>query len=316
MMPSAGSPRKPRPETARKPLETHFDAIGTRWNIQTLEPVESKQWSLLISTLLERIETFDKAYSRFREDSWVAEIARAPGRHVLPADAYTLLRFYDRLYEATAGKVTPLIGQVMADTGYDAAYSFAPRSPRRPPRWKDVLSYGRNQLTASRPVLLDFGAAGKGYLVDIIGELIEQAGISSYLIDAGGDILHRSKDGGLVEVGLENPLNTTEAIGIARLKNQSLCASAGSKRQWGDFHHILDPESLRSPRHVLASWVMASDTMTADGVATALFFTGPSELLKHFSFSYVILYEGMKLQHSPDFPVKIFTANENYESDR
>ena len=35
--------------------------------------------------------------------------------------------------------------------------------------------------------MLDFGAAGKGYLVDIVGQVLENHGIKNYVIDAGGD---------------------------------------------------------------------------------------------------------------------------------
>ncbi|HVV25958.1 MAG TPA: FAD:protein FMN transferase [Candidatus Saccharimonadales bacterium] len=307
-MQSSKSPLKRRPKTARVPTPARFEALGTRWNIQLMEPVESEAWSDLLKKIRRRIEVFDKTYSRFRADSWVSEVSRRAGNYQLPPDGYALLHFYEQLYQATDGKVTPLIGQTMAAAGYDAQYSFVPGELQRPARWEAALAYNSRQLTVRQPALLDFGAAGKGYLVDIIGELIEQAGVRSYLINAGGDIRHRSAQAEALDIGLENPLNTSEALGIARLNNQSLCASAGSRRQWGKFHHIIDPVELRSPRRVLASWTIAGDTMTADGLATALFFAEPAALQKRFSFSYAVLYKDMSLRRSPDFPAAIFTA--------
>lgn len=291
-----------------KPTVLRFEAIGTKWDIQVLEPIEIAEWRRLRTAIRQRIEAFDKTYSRFRSDSLVSRAARQAGRYELPADGYKLLRFYERLYKATGGKVTPLIGQVMEALGYDASYSFEKKDVRRPPAWEEVLSYDRQGFTLTRPAVLDFGAAGKGYLVDIISELLEQAGVGSYLINAGGDIRHRSASGGLVKVGLENPLDNSEAIGAARLKNQSLCASAGNKRAWDGFNHIIDSVELRSPSEILASWVVAADTMTADGLATALFFAAPGGLQKQFSFSYAVLYKDMSLRSSPDFPAEIFTA--------
>jgi thiamine biosynthesis lipoprotein len=156
---------------------------------------------------------------------------------------------------------------------------------------------------------LDFGDAGFCYLVVNIGDVVEKAGVDSYTLNAGGDILHRSSSGEALVAGMENPLDTSEAIGTIHFSNQSLCASAGSKRAWGEYHHIIDPDELTSPTEVIATWVLADDTMTADGLATALFFTDPEQLRQHFSFSYAMLSKDMRLAHSTNFPLTVFTAD-------
>jgi thiamine biosynthesis lipoprotein len=293
----------------RKPMRTRqstFQAIGTHWEIQVQDQISNEAWVELLRRIAERIEYFDMAYSRFRADSLVTKLSKTAGTYKLPADAYKMLQFYEGLYKATEGKVTPLIGQAVADAGYDANYSLQEKAMRQPPRWEEVLAYSEAEITLKQPALLDFGAAGKGYLVDIVSDLINDSGAKNYLINAGGDILHRSNSE--LEVGLENPLNVAEAIGIVRLGNQSLCASAGSKRSWGSFHHIIDPDKLRSPQEIIATWVLADDTMTADGLATALFFTSPDDLMKQFKFSYAILNKDMSLTRAKDLPAIVFEA--------
>lgn len=289
-------------------MHTTFQAIGTHWHIQIDEPIPNHTWVRLQRTIHDRIDSFDKAYSRFRADSLVTRMSRQASTYDLPDDGYKLLQFYEQLYKITDGLVTPLIGQTLASAGYDAAYSFRAGELESPPRWEDMLSYDRHQITVRRPVLLDFGAAGKGYLVDLVGEIIRAAGIHSYIINAGGDILHHSASGQAVPVGLENPQDTSEALGIVNLANQSLCASAGSKRKWGRFHHIIDPTTLQSPQHILASWVVADDTMTADGLATALFFVSANKLARHFLFAHAILMPDMELHYAKTFPATIFEA--------
>lgn len=283
-----------------------FQAIGTHWSVGVYDIVDESKWMSLSDDIFSRIDEFDKAYSRFRDDSLVLRMAKRAGTYELPEDGNTMLSFYELLYRVTAGKVTPLIGQTIADAGYDADYSFKKKIMQTSPRWEEVLSYDMHSITLKRPALLDFGAAGKGYLVDIVSGIISQAGIGSYLIDAGGDVLHRSKENELLEVGLENPADTSEAIGIVSIKNKSICASSGSKRSWGTFNHIIDPDELRSPDRVYASWVIADDTMTADGIATALFFTSPKALEQQFSFSCALLDPEMNLYHTKGFPIKTF----------
>lgn len=263
----------------------------------------------LLERLESRIVAFDKSYSRFRPDSLVTVMSHTPGSREMPADGYKLIDFYHSLYQATGGLVTPLIGRVMADAGYDDTYSFQKKALSQPPSWRDTISYDKDAISLRQPALLDFGAAGKGYLVDIVGKLLEQAGIDNYFINAGGDIRQRSTGNVALDVGLENPTDTSEAVGIAKLTNASLCASAGNKRQWAGINHIINPRTLLSPADIVATWVIADETITADGLATALFFTEPAELLEHFSFSFALLHDDMSMLRSNDFPVKVFEAS-------
>jgi thiamine biosynthesis lipoprotein len=177
-----------------------------------------------------------------------------------------------------------------------------------PPAWDDVLSYAQPYLSLTQPALLDFGAAGKGYLVDIISQLIAESGANEYCVDAGGDMYCHSKAQDSITVGLENPDDDTQAIGVVNITNQAICGSAGNKRAWGDYHHILDPHSLKSPRHINAVWTIADTALVADGMATCLFFVEPARLLEHISFHYLIVYDDNSYAHSLKFPGEIFTT--------
>jgi len=297
-----------------------FEAIGTAWKIDIHEELSAERQAALLAAILERIETFDRTYSRFREDSTITEISKRAGTFDLPEDAALLLDVYRKLYDATNGAFTPLIGQVMSDAGYDAMYSLKSKPLSKPPAWDDVLSFStefpllmgrRGQgwsssvtLTTTRPVLLDFGAAGKGYLVDLVAEIIESSGISSFCVDASGDMLCRGPEP--TRVGLENPLALDEAIGIATVSNASICGSAGNRRAWGEFHHTIDPRTLTSPRHVLATWTIASTALVADALATCLFLVPADDLKTVYTFDYAILFADGTVERSPKAPVELF----------
>lgn len=284
-----------------------FDAIGTRWVIDVPDDVEASLWSALQVKIRDRIADFDLTYSRFRDDSLIAQVARASGTYTFPPDADKLFRWYQDLYRVTKGAVTPLIGQTLVDAGYDPQYSLKPKDVlARPKPWYDVLNWRSPELVTKEPVLIDVGAAGKGYLVDLVSELIEAAGILSYCVDAGGDM--RQRGARPLRVGLENPLNTQQVIGVLALQNRSLCGSAGNRRAWDKYHHTIDPKTLTSPTHILATWVLAESTMIADGLATALLFASPGDLLAIAPFEYAYLKNSGELVHSPLFPAKIFTS--------
>jgi thiamine biosynthesis lipoprotein len=287
---------------------TRFDAIGSKWTLEVRDEVSKDAWEALLLRVYARIQEFDKTYSRFRDDSLVHDMSLKAEKYDLPADGHELLKFYEKLYLATDGKVTPLIGQAISDAGYDAEYSLQPKRMQPVPHWKDVISFDEQSITLQQPALLDFGAAGKGYLVDLVSGLLTKAGCENFIIDASGDILHRSNDKTVTKIGMENPLDTSEAVGVVGLQNKSLCASSGTKRQWDTFTHIIDPEKLESPREIIATWVIADDALTADGLTTALFFTSAESLHKQFDFSWAILNNDMSLEYAKDFPAQIFTA--------
>ncbi len=290
-------------------LELRFEAIGTAWSVEVYEPVSRAPMSAKIKhAIAARVEQFDLAYSRFRPDSLITRLSHQAGRYELPADAQPLFDIYQDLYRITNGAVTPLIGQTLSDAGYDAAYSLTPKPLTSPPAWDETLTYDFPHLTLHQPALLDLGAAGKGYLVDLVSELLEDHGLTSYCVDAGGDMRYRRLDGPPLRVGLEHPADPTQVIGVAELSNTSLCASAGNRRAWGDYHHILNPHTLTSPRHLQAVWVTAPTALIADALATALFFVDQSVLDGYYKFESALVHSGGSLQQSPGFPATFFSA--------
>lgn len=292
--------------TTGKKWQYVFEAIGTHWIIDLFNIPVSTSKEQLEKIIRGRIEQFDIAYSRFRKNSLVTKMSKNAGKYELPEDSKILLETYRKFYELTSGKITPLIGQTMEQAGYDADYSLISGKITTPPTWEEILNYEYPELEISRPIMLDLGAAGKGYLVDIIGELLHSQGINSFCIDAGGDILYHNENGEELKVGLENPEDETQAIGIAKIRNQSLCASAGNRRKWQGFHHIIDPHTLSSPRNILGTWVIAETAIVADGIATCLFFIAPEKLQSQFNFEYLILYKDHSINRSKTFPAELF----------
>ena len=253
-----------------------------------------------------RIDSFDRTWSRFRDDSVVADIGRRPGTWVLPEDAGPLFELYRRLYAVTDGRVSPLVGQRLVDLGYDRAYSLRPTGRTTPiPAWDDVLAWDGEVLSTIRPVVLDVGAAGKGYLVDLLGAVLAEHGVTEYTIDASGDILRRGA--GSIRVGLEHPLNTSMAIGVVNLGDGSICGSASNRRAWGDgLHHVVDAITGLPTRRVIATWAMAPTALEADGIATALFFSDPARIAQEFEFTYVRMNDDRTVEFSPQIDGEMF----------
>jgi thiamine biosynthesis lipoprotein len=331
MLPHKPSSAPTRPDTASgrtrggaRAAAHRFTAIGAPWRIDTPDPLDPA----VVEAVAERIERFDRTYSRFRTDSLVSRISREPGVWEFPADAPAIFALYRKLYEATGGAVSPLVGRRLENLGYDRAYSLTPeRTAVRVPAWDDAVAWDGHALSTVRPVVLDIGAAGKGYLVDLVAGILSEAGITDYVVDASGDIVHRGSSP--MRIALEHPRDPTKAIGVVELSNGALCASASNRRVWGDgLHHILDATTGEPTTAVIATWALTTNaeplpTMRADGLATGLFFrdadafrgadtfrgsasTSNTSDCTAFTFQHVRMFADGTVDDSPNLPGEIF----------
>lgn len=285
------------------PVAWRFEAIGTAWRIDTREPLAPD----VADAVTARIDRFDRDWSRFRPDSLVSRIATTPGpgRWTLPDDAPALLGFYRELYTATRGRVSPLVGRTLEALGYDAAYRLRAADDIPPvPAWDDAIAWDGTTLETVRPVLVDVGAAGKGYLVDLVSDLLTEAGVAEHIVDASGDLRTR---GVPMRIALEHPLDPRKAVGVAELPDGAFCASATNRRAWGDgLHHVLDAATGMPVRGVLATWVIAPTALVADGLATALFVDPEGESPSRHGAHFARLFDDGRLESSADFPGEVF----------
>ena len=286
-------------------MQFNFDGIGTRWVIDIYQELTKDKENAILAEVKNRIELFDKAYSRFRDDSLVTKMSKETGTFLLPEDAEPMLQLYHDIYKYTDGLVTPLVGNLLSDAGYDAKYSLRQKKELEAvPAWDEVIEYNFPNLLIKKPYILDFGAAGKGYLVDLVGLVLKTNNIFEYCIDAGGDILHKNKTP--IRIGLENPENTKEIVGVYTFQNKSIAGSAGNRRVWGDFTHIVNPKTLAPERDIIAVWVVAESGLLSDMLATCLFFVRADVLNDKYDFEYMLIKKDHSFEKSDNFSAEIF----------
>jgi len=286
---------------------SRFQAIGTRWQLDTDRPLDAAD----LGAVHDRIARFDADWSRFRDDSWVSRVAASGmGEYDLPADAGPLLAAYDVAARCTDGAVSPLVGRALEDLGYDAGYRLRPHRDQtgdllvRPaPPWSAIRRTD-DRITLPADTLIDVGAAGKGYLVDLVVELLRGREFDPVTVDAGGDIRVL---GGPLAVALEDPDDPTRALGLLRVTDGAIAGSAPNRRAWGPgLHHVVDARTGRPTTGVRATWAIGPDALTADIAATALFFAEPDLVAARFGVRYVVLDADRRLRWSLDLGGEVF----------
>jgi thiamine biosynthesis lipoprotein len=292
-----------------QPSSWRFEAIGTSWEIVTAAPLGADRRAA-VSALIER---FDAKWSRFRADSVVSALAARGGRVPAPADAPAMLEAYRELSAATDGAVNPLVGASLERLGYDPAYTLSAGAPvAAPAGWTSLLTWDDGILSLAAPAVIDVGALGKGRLVDLVLDLVHADGAGDVVIDAGGDLAVR---GAPQRVGLEHPFDPSRAIGVWEVTDAALCASAVNRRAWGDgLHHVLDARTGVPVRTIAATWAVAADAMTADAIATALFFDGGPRLAHDGGVEWVRMTTDGAVQWSPGCRADLFVRAASVES--
>ncbi len=252
---------------------------------------------------------FDELYSRFVKHSYILETFSKAGEYTVPHDLFKMLELYKRFFSASEKRMTPLIGQALADAGYDMDYSFSPHEISDIPDFDDTIQLViPDKVIVERPVIVDVGALGKGYFVEKISHYLQLQNCERFMIDGSGDIaFYSSEPDDFITVGLEHPRDATQVIGTVQLRSDfSICSSGSNRRTWGGYHHIIDPTTKKSPDMIIASWVICKNAALADGLATSLFLVPPQKLQNAFEFEFAMLTKDMLLTRSDGFNAQLF----------
>jgi thiamine biosynthesis lipoprotein len=223
--------------------------------------------------------------SRFDENSEVSRLARCVGTPLHVTETlFQTVQFALALAAETDGAFDPTVGRRMEARGFDREYRTgavvhtdigAPDDAS----YHDVhLDVDRRTITLDRPLMLDLGAVAKGLAVDMAAR--ELAPCENFAIDAGGDLFlaGHNADGNAWSVGIRHPRDATALLDTLRVSNAAVCTSGDYERTsptLEDEHHIMDPRTGHSARHVASVTVVAPVAMVADGLGTAAVVLGP-----------------------------------------
>jgi thiamine biosynthesis lipoprotein len=128
-------------------------------------------------------------------------------------------------------------------------------------------------------IKIGLGAIAKGYIIGQAINVLKEQGVSSAIIDAGGDIYTLGgKEKKLWKVGIKNPRGEG-LLGYVEVENTSIVGSGDYERFFMKngkrYHHIFNPKTGYPSEGLTGITVIHPDPMLADGWATALFVLGP-----------------------------------------
>ncbi len=143
-------------------------------------------------------------------------------------------------------------------------------------------------------VTIDLGAIAKGYIADRIKDHLEEEGITSAIINLGGNVLciGSKPDKTPFQIGLKKPFaDESETFAVAGISDMSVVTSGVYERNFEvdgkNYHHLLDPKTgYPYDNGLISVTILSESSADGDALSTTCFSLG--------------LEKGMELVNSMD----------------
>lgn len=234
-------------------------------------------------------ETYEAMLSRTKENSDVWKLNHADGGFVpLQEDTLTLLRTALSYAELTDGKVDPTIGSVNKLWNFtDSDAAILPDDTKL----AQALSYvdyravtiDDNMAALNAPdAEIDLGFIAKGYIADRMKEYLVSQGITSALINLGGNVLTigNRPDDLPFKVGIQKPFAAGGVTAATLSVTDKSVVSSGNYERYFEkdgkiYHHILDTKTGYPVWNNLSEVTIVSESsMEGDALSTICFILG------------------------------------------
>lgn len=239
---------------------------------------------------LELCETYEALLSRTAEGSDIYRINhRAPGENRVAVDPDTARVIekgleYGRL---SGGAFTIAIEPLTSLWNFTGEDPHVPSGEEIQSRLSLVddskMSVQGDQVELGRDgVKLDLGAIAKGFIADRMKEYLVENGVTSAVINLGGNVLCvGEKPGGEpFRIGLRRPFaDYSETVGTLTVRDCSVVSSGVYERCFEEdgklYHHILNPKTGYPYDNGLTQvTIISKDSVDGDGLSTACFALG------------------------------------------
>lgn len=232
-------------------LRYTFGSMGCPCAVE-LEGLTDTETRSVAEAAHQEVERLNRKYSHYRDDSLLAEWARADGSAItLDEESAALLAFADTLYRQSAGRfditAAPLT-RLWDGQGASLPTSAEIAAARARCGWSQA-QFNPPLLQLPAGFRLDLGGIVKEYAADRAAALCRTHGARHGIVDLGGDlaVIGPHADGSPWRIGIKDPQKPTQAIGDIELSHGGLATSGDYERalvvDGVRYSHIVDPAS-------------------------------------------------------------------------
>lgn len=239
-----------------------------------------------ISASEKKISELEKLWSVTDENSEIYLLNHSGGKPVpVSDDTAELLSLSLEISEMTDGALDCTMYPVLKEWGFTTGEYKIPDDEKiaellKNTGYENIIFDGEN-ITMPENFQIDPGAVGKGLTGDIVSEIMRENGVTSALLDLGGNIqtVGNKPDGTPWKIGLRNPFGDG-FFGVLEMSDKAAVTSGGYERYFvgedGEtYWHILDPETGKPAKSgVISATAVGKNGGVCDALSTSLFVMG------------------------------------------
>ena len=267
-------------------------AQGTTYHIQYID-VKGKNYQKKINQLL---INFDKSVSTYQVNSVISKVNN---NQKVRLDSYFTTCFLKakEIYKSTSGAFDPTVAPLVN------AWGFGPQKKQEISSHLidsllqfvgfDLIELKENKIIKKDPrIALDFNAFAQGYSVDVVAAFLRKKGISSFLVEIGGEVYAQGKqlnDENWI-IGIEEPIDNQISgnpyKAILRLDGKAIATSGNYRRYFIEngvkyVHHIDPKTGYPTKNNLLSASVISTSCLESDATATALLVMGLEKAIEY-----------------------------------
>ena len=309
-----------------------FEAMNTFMTVRSF----GKNSIAANSLIQNRMESYERMLSVTNDGSLLFRLNENPEEGiVVDGEIFKLVDFALCMAEKTSGALNPVLYPVTKAWGFTSEKYRVPEE-KEISALLEVVDYRKVNVSVTsdseindgfrirmdKGMMMDLGAVAKGFAGDRAVEILSENGITSALLDLGGNIqaLGGKPDGTPWSVGIKNPWGGEPVCGI-RIKDCSVVTSGGYERFFTDekgkrYIHIFDSRTGYPVENDIASVsVISSSGLYADSLSTSLFVMGFEKAVSFWKssgdFDFVIIKNSKEIFYTEGLKDKIFLMTEN-----
>ena len=266
----------------QEPAKTDFFAMDTYMTFTAY----GDNAEAALSQAEEEICRLEGEWSVTDEGSEIWQVNHSGGETVtLSSETAQIVRFALDMAEQTDGALEPTIYPVLSAWGFTTDENRIPGGEELQSLLENTgyekVELDGSQITLPSGMELDLGAVGKGYAGDLAAELLETEGITSALLDIGGNIqaVGSRPDGSDWRLGLQSPYGEG-TVGVLSVSDCAVVTSGNYERYFigsdgKEYGHIIDPDTGYPVDNGLASvTIIADEGKIGDALSTSMFVKG------------------------------------------
>lgn len=278
-----------------------------------------------------RVAELESLLSVTREGSDIRRINQ--GEHfTVSGDTFSVITSALKLGGETEGALDITLYPVLREWGFTTGEYQIPQAETLQALLEKVdyrtVSLDGGALTVSMPegVELDLGAVAKGYTGDCLLALLKERGVTSAMLDLGGNIqvLGEKPDGSAWRVAVRNPFDMSSSLGVLEVRDKAVITSGNYERYFvgedGNIYwHILNPSDGYPADSGLAAVTIVGDSgVRCDGLSTALFVMGKDAAVdywrQHRDFEMLLVTEDAHL-YMTERLTECFACSEDWDAE-